>query len=90
MQLDVVVRAFDAIISNSDQIDFNMASFSEISYLKGLNDKLKTFQNSEKFAQITLDFEDWTIFFPYLQHSVSAVYDIKDAEILHDLYEKYL
>ena len=89
-QLDVVVRAFDGLLSNPDVIDFNMASFSPLPYLEGLNDKLKTFQNREEAVQITLDFEDWTTFFPYLELARSNVFDIEDAEILDELYERYL
>ena len=89
-QLDVIVRAFDDILNNPDDIDFSMGSFSSLHYLQGLNDQFKTFQNGDDPVKIPMDFNDWTTFFPYLDHSRGAANDMQAAEILDKLFEKYL
>ncbi|MFD2588927.1 hypothetical protein ACFSQJ_18520 [Croceitalea marina] len=90
LQLDAIVRSFDYVLSNPHDIDFSMASFSALSYLEGLNDKFKTFQNQKKSVQIRLDIDDWATFFPYLEHAKSTVFNIRDAEMLDGIYEKYI
>lgn len=89
-QLDIVVRAFDEVLKNPDDIDFSMGSFSPLPNLQGLNNQFKTFQNGDDAVKIPLNLDDWATFFPYLDHSRTAVFDIDDAEVLDELFEKYL
>ena len=68
--LATVVAVFNHILENDDEIDFSMMDLASLEDLETLTRRLTTYvDNGQAFVTITLHFDEWVTYNPYVWHS---------------------
>ncbi len=88
--LGIVIDVFEHALENDDEIDFSMMDLSPIEELRELTEKLKTYLGDQDPAVISMDFNEWVTYEPYVYHADDLLISDEASAVMSKLVGKYM